>query len=646
MANFLDLDPDQLRRYAEQLDRYAAAMRKWGEIPKDWLDEFPNGYGTIADPLHGALEDYYRNRHDKAEAQAASAERTARDLRAAADRMENSELSGGQQIANTGPHSGPSPVTHGPGSAKDAPDRAAPHIPGAAPQRLPDDNHTPFTDTVHPSPAASTPELGHDGGVAPSEPHIGASVGISHPAPGPEHDTDASMPPIGHRHAEGHVMPIGVDPSATGYGGGELSAEPVAAAAPPIAPAGPGPAGPVPAGPPPRPPMPLRAGPFEVSAFPARGRRQGLTPLVVGNTDEDDLTLARTLLSAVLYAVGDTAPDVEWATGVVRNSRGVVVLLTSTEGRGWLPPGLFVPSEVLVPWQWDSILNTEGRAAMAMFEGCPDPAVILTEFARHASGNKRGQLRALASSAVVDDYVRATLGDTVAVTDRVMANETAVDLSRPGAGLADRLDVGGSPASRQLATTIPDSEIRATCLRLAHAADELVRQAVTGTAPESAARRIRRRDALKSVRTGQEARIVSPEHSPTAQQYGVAPSTTVFAPIAPSHQAVASPVGTSVRRSSSDTDIERGRTLERRADEVLSLLLAGGDDRQVLRDVLYAHDQIAAHPQLENMMRTTGSGYVDSVPTGPGAITRPSDEYSSFPVSPGLDAAAVDRSIR
>ncbi|MCC3315728.1 hypothetical protein [Nocardia africana] len=366
----------------------------------------------------------------------------------------------------------------------------------------------------------------------------------------------------------------------------------------------------------------------------------------MGNTDDDDLTLARTLLSAVLYAVGDTAPDVEWATGVVRNARGAVVLLTSTEGRGWLPPGLFVPSEVLVPWQWDSILNTEGRAAMAMVEGCPDPAGILTEFARHASGNKRGQLRALASSAMVDDYVRATLGHTVTIADRVMANETAVDLSRPGAGLVDRLDIGGSPASRQLATTIPDSDIRAACLRLAHAADELVREAVTGVETEVAAQRTRRRDALKSFGTGQEARIGTREHSPTTQQHGVAPSMTVFAPFVPSHPPVTSPVATGLRYTSVDADIERGRTFERRADELVSLLLAGRDDRQVLRDALYAHDQIAAHPQLESMVRTTSTGSIDVVSARHDAVTRPSDEYSGFPVGPGLDAAAVDRSIR
>ncbi|WP_227984186.1 type VII secretion target [Nocardia spumae] len=627
MADYLDFDPDQLRVYAEQLDRYAAAMRKWGEIPEGWLKEFPDGYGTIADPMHGALWDYYRDRHDKAEAQAASAIRTRDDLRAAAERMEHSELSGGQQISNTGPHGGPSPVApHTPG----APGDTAPRIPDRtdnSPESQPMPDATPDT-AVPPAgtarsdgetgpPLAATPPPGHDNRLPFATPNIATSQDISHTPPSLEHHHDSSAP------APVHVTSVEVSPLATAYGIGDQPETPTAGAVPPM-----GPVGPAPAGPPPEPPRPLPRGPLAVSAQPARGHRQGLPPLVVGDEGEDDLTLARTLLAAVLFAVGDTAPGVEWATGVVRSGRRAIVTLTSTEGRGWLPAGLFLPSEVLIPWHWDSILDAEGRTAITTFENSSDPARFLAEFGHHASRSKRGRLRALASSARVNDSVRAALGNEVVIADQVVASETAVDLSGPGAGLSDRLDMGGSSAARQRATEIADSDIRTVCVQLAHAAHELVRQAAATAAPETSAHRARRHRVLEALRAGREVPTDAWDNSPTAEHHDAGASSAIFAPSSVSRPAVVAPaISTASPHPTSDTDIERGRTFERRADELISLLLAGRGDRQMLRDALYAHDQIAAHPQLQVMLRRAEIGSVDVGSAGEGEMAKPADEY-------------------
>ncbi|MBF6144998.1 hypothetical protein IU505_06735 [Nocardia nova] len=643
MANYLDLDPDQLRVYAEQLERYAAAMRKWGEIPEGWLKEFPDGYGTIADPMHGALKDYYRKRHEKAEAQAASAERTAHDLRAAAGRLENTELSGGQQISNAGPHGGPSPVTHGP-SALDGDIPKTPGISNDSPQRAPDIPARPVvghTDGVT-GPAATPGQPGHGSIPAFAGANPVAPIDVSHSMPSREHRVDGSAPPPTQVVPGGHSTPEDAGVFTAGYGTGTQSDAPTAAAVPLMEPTGP--LSTVPA---PQPPRPLRPGPLAVSSQPVRGHRRGLPQLVVGDGGEDDLTLARTLLSAVLFAVGDSAPGVEWATGVVRNRKGAVVLLTSTEGRGWLPADLFVPSEVLIPWQWDSILDAEGRVAMTAFENNSDPARIVTEFAYHAARAKRGHLRALASSSGVDDYVRVTQGNEVAIADMVVATETSVDLSSPGAGLFDRLDAGGSATSRQRAAEVSDSDIRAVCLQLARDADALARQAMSDATPEVWAQRIRRQEVLNSLGAGDRAPANARPLSPPADKDGIAPFSAVFAPPGSSRPAATSAVISSSVSLPSDVDMKRSRTFERRADELISLMLTGKNDRRMLRDVLYVHDQIAEHPQLRSVIGKVPMPAANTASVDTGSAGRsgsPAAEYPSFPVGPGLHGE--ERSIR
>ncbi|AHH15895.1 hypothetical protein NONO_c10880 [Nocardia nova SH22a] len=639
MADYLNLEPDELRAIALQYDAYIDAVRKWGEIPKDWLREFPDSYGSIAGPLHDALHDYYQRRHEKAEAQAEAAARTRDSLRAAADGFDKTDDTGKHQLGKAFPGAGPDRTPSGPGE----PPAVRPNTPEPHEYSL---RHIP--DAVS--------EPGQDGGPAVSAtPPTAGPIDPPRSMPYAEHPVDDTAP--------AHTAPQFVSPTA-GDSAGEHSAAaepsepgdpsgsadssapvgsfapvhaPTGQAMPPMAPTASGPTVPAPD----RPPRPLRTGPFAVSAHPTPGQREGL-PLVVGDGMDDDLALARALLSAVLSAVDDTARGVEWATGVARTDRGTVVLLTSTEGRGWIPAGLFLPSEVLVLWRWDSLLDADGRAAMTRFENNADPARIITEFGRHVSRTRRGRLRALASSIRVDDFVRAALGDEVAIADGVVAGESAVDLSEPGTGLADRLDMAGSPISKQRADLVPDADIHAVCLQLASAADELVRRVVPGDDPATGAQRARRRRALDSLRT--EHTMVTGTATPATS------STAVFAPSTGSR----APGGLAIRSGavappSSDVDIERGRALERRADELISLLLAGNGDRRMLRDILYVHDQIAEHPQLQDMLeaaptRTADIGSVDVSSSRGDAVPDPVGEYSSLAVSPGLNDE--QRSVR
>jgi hypothetical protein len=232
--------------------------------------------------------------------------------------------------------------------------------------------------------------------------------------------------------------------------------------------------------------------------------------------------------------------------------------------------------------------------------------------------------------------MRAELGSEVAIADGVAAAESVVDLSRPGVGLSDRLDVGGSAVSRRRAAEIPDSDIRAVCLQLALSADQLAGSATRQADPEILVRQIRRRRVVKKLLAG-------------GNVYATAPSTTVFAPSSALHPAVATPIdfsGISDHRSP-DAEIERGRTFERRADELISLLLAGSGDRRMLRDVLYTHDQIAEHPQLRTVARTASAGMdirggVDA--GGRDVAFDPGAEGMSVPASPRL--YGEQRSIR
>ncbi|WP_330179401.1 hypothetical protein OHB26_23380 [Nocardia sp. NBC_01503] len=146
--------------------------------------------------------------------------------------------------------------------------------------------------------------------------------------------------------------------------------------------------------------------------------------------------------------------------------RGPVLLLTSTEGRGWLPAGLFLPSEVIVPWRWKSRFGDSDRQAIAKLAGIDDPARMLAELVSITTSRISIRLSALASSTTISNRLRSSLPADIAITDHVPAAPTDADFSNPGAGLVDRLEIAGTDRTRNYAEMTTDMDILVTCQKL------------------------------------------------------------------------------------------------------------------------------------------------------------------------------------
>ncbi|WP_246349803.1 hypothetical protein [Nocardia barduliensis] len=296
-----------------------------------------------------------------------------------------------------------------------------------------------------------------------------------------------------------------------------------------------------------------------------------------------------------------------------------MVLVTSTEGRGWLPPGLFLPVEVVVPWRWDSILGTEGRETIAALEGITDPARMLAEFVRLVSRRRPGRLSALVSSTSIPDDLRTALGDDVAIEDRVPAAESAVDLASPGVGLVDRLELAGSDESLIEASAVPEAEIRAKCIELARAADARVRTAISGIGGEVSFHRTRVLDALHAG---------LPIPASWWDEIRVGDAMTAAALQSRRIDVSHIPVG-GVPLDVPGAEIQRSMAFERRADELLLLLAEGEPDRQILRDALYTYSQITEHPLLPAAARVVAP----EVPRREAAV-------SGVVIAPGFEAGS------
>lgn len=619
---YLDLEPEELRRMAEQHGRVAADIRKWGRIPHTWLAEFASSYGTIADPVRGALMDYYTRRHAKAERRAAAHERTRDNLIAAAAAMEDADESGGHQVARAGDSSnGTAPIREAP------PAPAGPVAPAGAGPLPPPVNGAPLVNGTRPDqPSATTPHVpgapvptGRVDSVAdsatPRSPHVGGvpPVGIAFPA-------ETVVP-------RGAVLPSGDAPPRISVPESVVTAPPVLSAAVSPTPsvgesagaAGAVGATPVPSAAAPFPaavvatgtaagarlPEPLSVGPFVAAIHPSRSRR-AFPSFVVGERVEEDLTLARTLLAATLAAVARSVHGPDWAVAVMRTPAGPVVLLTSTEGRGWLPSGLFLPAEVALPWEWDVAFGPAAREVTKALEGTADPARMLAEFGLIAK--RRGaRISALASSVEISEGLREALGGNVAVEGRVYPAEAVVDLASPGSGLVDRLAFAGSDELRREADAVPDAKISATCLELARSADAQIRRTVSTREPGVSTHRAGRRRILDALTSGSSVPVSWWDQLRAAERSTAA--------LLRSWQVDVSdmPVGR-VPVGLPGTEDLRGMVFERRADELLLLLAKGEPDRQTLRDALYTYGQIAEHPLLPVTARVMAPGVTSMIP--------------------------------
>ncbi|WP_083871465.1 type VII secretion target [Nocardia aobensis] len=586
MSGSMEVDPAVLLDLALQHDRVAEDTLEWAKPPTDWLREFPNTYGHIADPVLGALQDYYQARQNAGIALAKEHRDTAAKLRAAAAAFERSDEDGAANIRRyddtNGSGSTPyqqSPSLPGPGTQ--APTGPQVGAPGSGPADA--GAHTPG-DT-----GADTPV-----GVAP-----GAAPGTSSAAP----DSTGATPgtaPVG----AGTGTGTGTGPSAAGGpagpGGGPagppsgpLGTTPPSGVVPPGGPAGPpsgfgpdergqGPNGTTAAGD--LPPVPV---PTPFAAAVAKAKDAEAEPAyVVGDAVDNDLLIARTLLGAVLAAVDSSVLGLHWAVAVLRGPAGAGVFITSNEGRGWFPAGLYLPREVSSPWIWDDVLADGSGDPASPWEGVSDPARVLAEFGL-AWGRKAGaELTALVSSGSIDHGLRQRF-PSVAMQDLVGPSYD-VDLRVFTPDTADRLALAGSGEALEHVAAVPDAQIRAHCEELAAEAHRLVAGSAPGGPDAAQSRGIRDR-ILSALGSGRPIPASWWEELRDADDL----LTAAMLP----HRVDVGRVDVGELRVDDEAAALRALVFERRCNELV-LLLAGEASRQQLRDAVYAHEQIVKHPRF------------------------------------------------
>ncbi|WP_433574697.1 hypothetical protein [Nocardia brasiliensis] len=298
------------------------------------------------------------------------------------------------------------------------------------------------------------------------------------------------------------------------------------------------------------------------------------TDRAVGDQVDGDLVLVRSLLAGILSVV---SPPMDWAVATVRHSGGITVLVTSNEGAGYLPAGLFLPPHVSRPWGWK--LPEE-----AIWEGLSDPARVLAEFGSVRERRFGARLSALVSSAPIPTGLRRELSELPLEGEVVAA---PLDLGSPGPGRADRLGLTSSSALARRIDAVPEHLITDRCVRMATAAHagslaQGADQALTLHAPE-----VRDR-ILRAWRDG------SPVDTRWWQDLRDVDDLLAAVMLAEKLDVSRIPLG--------ELRSERGRwraelarvrrvVLERRCDELV-LSLAGGPSRQTLRDAVYAYAQI------------------------------------------------------
>ncbi len=338
-------------------------------------------------------------------------------------------------------------------------------------------------------------------------------------------------------------------------------------------------------------PMVLPRGPLVAAA----GR--SVPALVVGEAGEDDLRLARTLLAAILAAAPPSAAGLDWAVAVFRTSKGALVMVNTAEGRGWLPPGLFLPMAVTTVWRWPVIARQPGDELIAPLEGVADPARALAEFGLLGMRTGRGRISALVSSAHIPHTVRAGLGNEVLIEDGAEAVPSAIDLSSPAAGLVDRLAVAGLEKLQVRADTAEKSG-RATCLELARDAETRIRSLVADADGDSSGYHELRRRILDALHAG--------EQVPERWWGQLRDADAMLAAVTRGRRMDVSDSPLGVRVDPPGADALRTLVFERRVGELSLLLAAGEPSAQTLRDALYTYGQIVEHPLLRGVPGVDG----------------------------------------
>ncbi|MEV0297681.1 type VII secretion target [Nocardia sp. NPDC050710] len=609
---YLDIDPSVLRQLANQHFQVARDTREWARQPTEWLNSFPDTYGDIADPVYNALKSYYKAREDAGNALADEHDDTGRNLLAAAAAYEEDDNEIGRQIrvgGNLVEHGGlgdpgmspPPPTT--PPTPPQGPTAPIGEVPGGQPPT-----------TVRPGPDTDTPPVvGAPGGGGSTTP-----VGTGAPA-GTGMPTATGMPST--------AVPFGTDGTgpATGTGAGSGVTAPTAGGMPPAS-AVPGATMPPSFG----------SGDERTSTPPAAGSSSAadVTPVpvppsfgaavaaakdkeaepayVVGADVDEDLVLARTLLSAVLAAADEPVVGLAWAVAVLRGPAGTGVFITSNEGRGWLPAGLFLPQQVSTPWIWDELLGVDGTGSP--WEGVSDPARILTEFALAWGPKANARMSALVSSGPIDTGLRARLSDVA--MEGLVGPAYEVDLRVLTHDTTDRLGIVGSPSALEQIAAVPDSAVRARAIELASDAHAQVGRSVPSS-PETAAPRAVRERILTAIQAGQQV--------PRALWDELRDENDLLAASMLSRRIDVGRVELGELRVDEQGAGLRAMVFERRSNELV-LLLEGESTRQSLRDAIYAHEQIVNHPLFVAVPAAVSTTETDRVvrPTaGTGAVSAP-----------------------
>lgn len=620
MPEWLDIEPAVLRQLANQHDQVAAETREWAKPPSDWLANFEPTYGKIANPVKEALERYYDARMRAGEALAREHEQTAKSLRDSADAYERGDAEGAAAIANSGDESG------GPGSTFDGPAAAPAQQPAPVasdPAATPPGEATTPVAAAGPNgagpvspPAGATPgeAPGQSGGSAgPGANGVAAPGGTAVPTTGETTPASAGTGPAGGPTAGTTGTPAGLPPagafagapSGGGSGGDDRGTSTPAAGAgadygvvPPIAPT-----------------------PFN-SAVDAARDKDAQPNYIVGDAVNEDLVIARTLLGAVLAAT-DSPVGMTWAVAVLRGPAGAGIFLTSNEGRGWLPAGLYLPRQVSTPWLWDEVLGADGAAA-APWEGVSDPARVLVEFGLAWGPKANAVLSALVSSGPIDPGLHGRLGDVA--MQGLVGPSYDVDLRVLTPDTVDRLGITGSVPALESVSAVTDAQVRARCVELAADAHaQLGRAAAPAHHDVFAARALRDRIL---------ARAQAGEEIPRSWWEELRDADDMLAAAMISQRVDVGRVDLGAIRVDDEVNGLRALVWERRCNELVALL-EQEPDRQTLRDAVYAYGQILEHPSFAAVPATVSAGVQAPVDRPAGATTAVSaDSGPGGPAAP------------
>ncbi|WP_280393741.1 hypothetical protein [Nocardia brasiliensis] len=297
---------------------------------------------------------------------------------------------------------------------------------------------------------------------------------------------------------------------------------------------------------------------------------------LIGARVDGDLVLARSLLAGILKVA---PPPADWAVATMRHAGGLSVYVTSNEGAGYLPAGLYLPPEVSRPWGWK--LPEE-----VIWEGISDPARVLAEFGSVWGLRSGARLTAIASSATVAPGLRRELPDLPLEGEVVAA--AGLDLSAPRSGRVDRLELTTTAAVVRRIAVVPETAIADRCGLMARAAH-------VGSLAEAADRAMTMEPPVlreRILRGWQNGGAVDEQ---SWQDLRDVDDLLAAAMLAEQVDVARIPLG-ELRADSAGgrADLARLRriVLERRCDELV-LGLAAAPTRQCLRDAVYAYAQIA-----------------------------------------------------